>query len=107
MQRSSSPGSFLSLKTIIVVPLLVTSIVMVALSMWVTHIWQVRAILFTVILLTSFVVWALLQRLVLRPVTAIRAAMDARTAGEATDRKSTRLNSSHHSISYAVFCLKK
>src|SRR5574337_1833769 len=24
-----------------------------------------------------------------------------------TDRKSTRLNSSHHSISYAVFCLKK
>src|SRR5574337_751718 len=26
--------------------------------------------------------------------------------GELTDRKSTRLNSSHHSISYAVFCLK-
>src|SRR5574337_1069108 len=26
---------------------------------------------------------------------------------EALDRKSTRLNSSHHSISYAVFCLKK
>src|SRR5690348_18023142 len=25
----------------------------------------------------------------------------------ATDRKSTRLNSSHPSISYAVFCLKK
>src|SRR5574337_1154562 len=25
----------------------------------------------------------------------------------AVDRKSTRLNSSHHSISYAVFCLKK
>src|SRR5574337_1211183 len=25
----------------------------------------------------------------------------------AADRKSTRLNSSHHSISYAVFCLKK
>src|SRR5438094_4762418 len=24
-----------------------------------------------------------------------------------TDRKSTRLNSSHHTISYAVFCLKK
>src|SRR6202167_3161443 len=24
-----------------------------------------------------------------------------------TDRKSTRLNSSHHGISYAVFCLKK
>src|SRR5689334_24079096 len=27
--------------------------------------------------------------------------------GEAEDRKSTRLNSSHSSISYAVFCLKK
>src|SRR5574337_1355056 len=26
---------------------------------------------------------------------------------ERGDRKSTRLNSSHHSISYAVFCLKK
>src|SRR5437660_3939635 len=28
-------------------------------------------------------------------------------AGEARDRKSTRLNSSHVAISYAVFCLKK
>src|SRR3712207_7321588 len=27
--------------------------------------------------------------------------------GEPTDRKSTRLNSSHANISYAVFCLKK
>src|SRR6267142_3154737 len=29
------------------------------------------------------------------------------TAEVAVDRKSTRLNSSHMSISYAVFCLKK
>src|SRR5690348_17516212 len=29
------------------------------------------------------------------------------TLGTAADRKSTRLNSSHPSISYAVFCLKK
>src|SRR2546426_3950544 len=29
------------------------------------------------------------------------------TVGEAGDRKSTRLNSSHLVISYAVFCLKK
>src|SRR2546429_4107445 len=29
------------------------------------------------------------------------------TAGPASDRKSTRLNSSHGYISYAVFCLKK
>src|SRR2546430_6358719 len=27
--------------------------------------------------------------------------------GKGTDRKSTRLNSSHSQISYAVFCLKK
>src|SRR5437764_11226888 len=29
------------------------------------------------------------------------------TLGRNTDRKSTRLNSSHRCISYAVFCLKK
>src|SRR5437764_6333501 len=29
------------------------------------------------------------------------------TAAHAEDRKSTRLNSSHRCISYAVFCLKK
>src|SRR5437867_9164999 len=28
-------------------------------------------------------------------------------SGSPTDRKSTRLNSSHRTISYAVFCLKK
>src|SRR5437773_7711844 len=31
----------------------------------------------------------------------------ARGRGEEQDRKSTRLNSSHITISYAVFCLKK
>src|SRR2546430_13502672 len=31
----------------------------------------------------------------------------ARQQGSAQDRKSTRLNSSHSQISYAVFCLKK
>src|SRR5439155_27046536 len=30
-----------------------------------------------------------------------------RRAGRVVDRKSTRLNSSHVAISYAVFCLKK
>src|SRR2546427_6429028 len=36
------------------------------------------------------------------------AATLAQTSGwKATDRKSTRLNSSHSQISYAVFCLKK
>src|SRR2546427_4434967 len=32
---------------------------------------------------------------------------DRRRDGEERDRKSTRLNSSHSQISYAVFCLKK
>src|SRR2546429_1374424 len=38
-----------------------------------------------------------------------RGAVDAATAAirTARDRKSTRLNSSHGYISYAVFCLKK
>src|SRR5690242_20139907 len=53
------------------------------------------------------------------PTVMLRADMDALPIKEATglpyassvtatgDRKSTRLNSSHMSISYAVFCLKK
>src|SRR3712207_7597372 len=42
---------------------------------------------------------------------SLRAAASCRSAccgaEPATDRKSTRLNSSHANISYAVFCLKK
>src|SRR3712207_8371919 len=37
-------------------------------------------------------------------VTALTSLMDTE---EGLDRKSTRLNSSHANISYAVFCLKK
>src|SRR6266568_5827934 len=36
-----------------------------------------------------------------------QAAPDEPPDDETGDRKSTRLNSSHSSISYAVFCLKK
>src|SRR6267143_6158405 len=36
-----------------------------------------------------------------------RCRDEHRHPGGARDRKSTRLNSSHSSISYAVFCLKK
>src|SRR5207249_11696944 len=36
-----------------------------------------------------------------------RTPDNGRNAVAAVDRKSTRLNSSHVSISYAVFCLKK
>src|SRR3712207_7726964 len=38
--------------------------------------------------------------------TDLAQAMDARIVDD-LDRKSTRLNSSHANISYAVFCLKK
>src|SRR2546428_10274640 len=34
-------------------------------------------------------------------------AVTAEASGRPVDRKSTRLNSSHDQISYAVFCLKK
>src|SRR5688572_32133705 len=37
----------------------------------------------------------------------ILTMVDAVNAGQNIDRKSTRLNSSHSQISYAVFCLKK
>src|SRR3712207_8483454 len=40
-----------------------------------------------------------------RAIAAPPAALQE--AGEEADRKSTRLNSSHANISYAVFCLKK
>src|SRR5688572_3994716 len=39
--------------------------------------------------------------------TAAFAAGFAHARGRLVDRKSTRLNSSHSQISYAVFCLKK
>src|SRR5205085_11902082 len=45
-----------------------------------------------------------------RPRTSLAFAQRphvVQRAGEPADRKSTRLNSSHSQISYAVFCLKK
>src|SRR5271169_7017297 len=41
------------------------------------------------------------------PARADWLASDGSGRGDRGDRKSTRLNSSHGSISYAVFCLKK
>src|SRR5947208_9078572 len=41
------------------------------------------------------------------PPVARGAAMFSYCLSEPEDRKSTRLNSSHQIISYAVFCLKK
>src|SRR3989440_12645885 len=40
-------------------------------------------------------------------VRAVRGELPYRVAHLRVDRKSTRLNSSHDQISYAVFCLKK
>src|SRR6266480_5429299 len=49
------------------------------------------------------------RRALLRGRPGVTRAHDHRGArrGQRGDRKSTRLNSSHMSISYAVFCLKK
>src|SRR5947208_14110470 len=52
------------------------------------------------------------QRLLMPRVVRIHRPLDLarhrdRVAGDQGDRKSTRLNSSHQIISYAVFCLKK
>src|SRR5699024_12617938 len=45
--------------------------------------------------------------LVIRSEDGCAVCRDQSTAFQVRDRKSTRLNSSHVSISYAVFCLKK
>src|SRR2546427_6378543 len=46
---------------------------------------------------------------IIRKLTALKLGQPIRAAAEVhrLDRKSTRLNSSHSQISYAVFCLKK
>src|SRR3989442_12835635 len=47
------------------------------------------------------------QQSVVRRSVAIHADRVERAPRDVIDRKSTRLNSSHVRISYAVFCLKK
>src|SRR2546427_7780016 len=44
---------------------------------------------------------------ILQLVLLVRRVDDEALFGRRRDRKSTRLNSSHSQISYAVFCLKK
>src|SRR5437660_8006873 len=50
-----------------------------------------------------------LQKAVMDATKALNQSQNANSAAMAAllDRKSTRLNSSHVAISYAVFCLKK
>src|SRR2546430_9034567 len=45
--------------------------------------------------------------IVQNPTTSLSDDVAATRRAIASDRKSTRLNSSHSQISYAVFCLKK
>src|SRR5438445_8838493 len=45
--------------------------------------------------------------LVVNPQLPVHSIRELIAAAKAQDRKSTRLNSSHANISYAVFCLKK
>src|SRR5256885_7974275 len=68
-----------------------------------------RSTLFPYTTLFRSLVFLVLNLLPGDPVMARQGAfMDANyTQLMATDRKSTRLNSSHLVISYAVFCLKK
>src|SRR5258708_27533994 len=54
-----------------------------------------------------FLLQSFFRRIEERRFTAEFFARFAREVGSHLDRKSTRLNSSHQIISYAVFCLKK
>src|SRR2546430_9241854 len=49
----------------------------------------------------------LLEGVAIASANDAATALAERLAGDEKDRKSTRLNSSHSQISYAVFCLKK
>src|SRR5690554_2987784 len=63
--------------------------------------------LFLLVLAKTMAHWMLtgLPLVLLTPVLGLMLHLDGNSV--ATDRKSTRLNSSHVRISYAVFCLKK
>src|SRR5205085_11275463 len=60
----------------------------------------------------NFEVWDVGSRTIWNPVSNLDIGVDVIYAQinnhyDTADRKSTRLNSSHSQISYAVFCLKK
>src|SRR2546430_13543522 len=51
--------------------------------------------------------WQALRQLISSRDLRFKDCLEKRLAPAPPDRKSTRLNSSHSQISYAVFCLKK
>src|SRR2546430_5508216 len=57
--------------------------------------------------LSSTVGWAALPATVRTSSRSCRSRSTSSFRSTTVDRKSTRLNSSHSQISYAVFCLKK
>src|SRR3712207_6990564 len=70
-------------------------------------IWEPTAVAGAIVLLVLVVVAAAAPQIAPHDPAAVDArAILADPSGD-QDRKSTRLNSSHANISYAVFCLKK
>src|SRR5690554_1079242 len=61
----------------------------------------------TLALLAGIFTIFFMRHLFLRPIREITSVLRAIKEKDGEDRKSTRLNSSHVRISYAVFCLKK
>src|SRR5437879_13759728 len=58
-------------------------------------------------LFRSMVIGDILISLEGKPITQLENVQSHLSGEDIGDRKSTRLNSSHRCISYAVFCLKK
>src|ERR1035441_370016 len=65
-----------------------------------------ETLVFTGLTVVLFLLLIVLLMLLLRNILKLYADQGSSALG-ARDRKSTRLNSSHLGISYAVFCLKK
>src|SRR5258708_29506060 len=67
--------------------------------------WMYRRACFLGLITETLLAWTCLaSRSLHQEASAVVASLEA---GNIVDRKSTRLNSSHQIISYAVFCLKK
>src|SRR5690625_6927818 len=87
-----------------------------------TEVHYLLAGMFIIMALISLLAMLYIARKLIKPITVLTEATKKVSAekysvslpierqdeiGELADRKSTRLNSSHVAISYAVFCLKK